>query len=311
MRNIVASLLSILLFAGPAGALELWPEGRSSSELEQSPEREGHAAANTVKPVVAHRTNYVSIDNLPWTDTAQVKGQISMKFRLLDPRLYVRRYNLFPAYVGYTQTTLWNVGQRTTPFEETNFNPEFFLDYPVEKVVADGVLGRIRWRNVVLSPLEMESNGLPGPQSRRWNRQYIATSFGLEPEDKLETPHSFMPDKASLYLKLWFASGFDNIDNYLRSVGSDDDFLEYMGDGEIGLSLRNFLFNGNLRNCQLDLKTPFSGKFTKNSYKLEFRQQIPHLNYALYLQYWYGYGETLDRFDKFGRRGFAGLAFSF
>ena len=36
----------------------------------------------------------------------------------------------------------------------------------------------------------------------------------------------------------------------------------------------------------------------KNAF--EFRQKFPHMNFALYLQYWHGYGETLLRFDQFG-----------
>jgi outer membrane phospholipase A len=42
--------------------------------------------------------------------------------------LYVLKYNLFPAYVAYTQKSLWNVGQQSMPFEENNYNPELFLD---------------------------------------------------------------------------------------------------------------------------------------------------------------------------------------
>ncbi len=230
-----------------------------------------------------------------------------MKFRVLEPNLYVLKYNLFPAYFAYTQKSLWNVGQQSMPFEESNYNPEVFLDYPVNAVIT----GRIKLRNIVICPLEHESNGLADVQSRGWNRQYVLIKIGLESKEKLAVTNSFLSDKALLYLKLWKASGYSNQDDYLRSIGSNDTFLDYRGRGELGVSLRNFLWGGSLLNHQLDVKMPVFRDKRNNSYEFEFRQQLPNMNFALYLQYWYGYGETLLRFDQFGRRGFAGLAFSY
>ncbi len=127
----------------------------------------------------------------PGNNDAQVKFQISMKFRVLEPNLYVLKYNLFPAYVAYTQKSLWNVGQQSMPVEESNYNPEFFLDYPVNAVI----IGRFKLRNMVISPIEHESNGLAGVQSRGWNRQYVLIKFGLESKEKLEVTNSFLSDK--------------------------------------------------------------------------------------------------------------------
>jgi hypothetical protein len=50
---------------------------------------------------------------------AQVKFQKSMKFQLLNPKIYLGKYNLFPAYLGNNQKSLWNVRQSAIPFEET------------------------------------------------------------------------------------------------------------------------------------------------------------------------------------------------
>ena len=84
-----------------------------------------------------------------------------------------------------------------------------------------------------------------------------------------------------------------------------------MGRGELSVSVRNFLWGGSLKNHQLDIRTPLFLYKRKSSYEFQFRQQLPRMNFALYLQYWYGYGETLLRFDQFGRRGFAGFSFSY
>ena len=283
------------------------PDDALPAEQQQKSPQSTDFGKKTASPVAEHKVNYFSLNHWPGNNNAQAKFQISMKFQVLKPNLYVLKHNIFPAYVAYTQKTLWNVGQQSRPFEESAINPEFFLDYPVNAVIT----GRFKLRNIVISPIEHESNGLAGDQSRSWNRQYVLIKFGLESKEKLEVTNSFLSDKALLYIKLWHASSYSDQTAYLQSIGSNDKFLDYMGQGEIGVSVRNFLWRGSIRNHQLDIKTPIFRDNRKNSYQLEFRQQIPNMNFALYLQYWYGYGETLMRFDRFGRRSFVGLSFSY
>jgi phospholipase A1 len=278
-----------------------------TTEQQQISPQSTYFGENSDRPVSAHKVNYFSANRWPGNSNAQVKLQLSMKFRVLEPNLYVLKYNFFPAYFAYSQKTLWNVRQQSTPVEENNYNPEFFLDYPVNARIS----GRFKLRSIVISPIEHESNGLVGVQSRSWNRQYVLLKFGLESKEKLGITNSFLSDKALFSVKLWYASGYSESDAYLQSIGSNDNFLDYMGRGEVGWSLRNFLWGGSLRDHQLDIKTPIFRDINKNSYEFEFRQQLPNMNFAVYLQYWYGYGETLLRFDQFGRRGFAGLAFSY
>lgn len=327
MKTSSIALLFVFLFAaGGAGGLAARepaaaPAAGSESEQEdvnnpentlptweqQSSPQSAYFGKKTDRPVSAHKVNYFSINHWPNDSRAQVKFQISMKFRILEPNLYVLKYNLFPAYVGYTQKSLWNKGQDSMPFEESNYNPEFFLEYPVRFLN----IGRFKLRNVVVCLLEHESNGLDAAKSRSWNRQYVQLKFGLESKEKLKIANSFLADKASLHVRLWRASGYAGQDEYLRSVGSSRKFLDYMGQGEIGISVRNFLWRGSLENHQLDLRTPLFRYKRKNSYELQFRQQLPHMNFAIYAQYWSGYGETLLRFDQYGHRAFAGLSFSY
>ena len=330
VNRIAVTLLALIFYAGDADAVEFLVQddakevhqktGNSSqpqdvnnpvdtmpAEQQQKSPQSEHVGKNEDRPLSAHKLNYAAIDSWPGNNNAQVKFQISMKFRVLTPNLYVLKYNVFPAYFAYTQKSLWNINQPSSPFEENNYNPEFFLDYPVNAAI----IGRIKLRNIVVSPIEHESNGLTGVQSRSWNRQYVLVKFGLESKEKLAITNSFLSDKALLYVKLWNASGYEEENAYLQSVGKDGTFLDYMGRGEIGVSVRNFLWGGALKDHQLDIRTPIFRDSDKDSYKFEFRQQLPNMNFALYLQYWYGYGETLMRFDQFGRRGFVGLSFSY
>jgi len=300
-----AAFLCALLFAAN-GAAAAPPEQAGAGQRQEPPQNE-EFVKKTDRPVSAHKVNYFSIDHWPAESPAQIKFQISMKFRLLKPDLYFLKYNLFPAYIGYTQKSLWNEGQPSMPFEESDYNPEFFLDYPVSALS----IGRFKLRNIVVCPFEHESNGLAAGSSRSWNRQYIMLKFGLEPKIKMEIDNSLLADKALLYVKLWRASGYSGQNDYLRSAGSKDKFLDYMGQGEAGISVRNFLWGGSLKNHQLDIRTPLFRYRRKPSYEFELRQQLPGMNFAVYLQYWYGYGETLLRFDRFGHRGFAGFSFSY
>ncbi len=322
MKIAIICFISVLFFAPNCKAGEFLVQSASATAVRQdlnNPEntlptdeqRESPQSAyfgkKTDRPVSAHKVNYFSIDQWPGNNHAQVKFQLSMKFRLLEPNLYVLKYNLFPAYIGYTQKSLWNEGRSSRPFEESNYNPEFFLDYPVKVKIA----GRLWLRNVIICPIEHESNGLDAARSRSWNRQYIMIKLGVESREKLGIANSFLSDKAMLYVKLWQASGYSGQDDYLKSIGSGSRFLDYMGHGEAGISVRNFLWGGSLKNHQLDIKTPIFRAGSKSSFEFQLRQQLPKMNFALFLQYWYGYGETLLRFDQFGRRGFAGLSFSY
>ncbi len=330
VKRIAVTLLTLIFYAGDADAVDLLVRddskevhqntGSSSqpqdannprvtvpAEQQQTSPQSENVGKKEDRPLSAHKLNYAAIDSWPGNNNAQVKFQISMKFRVLTPNLYVLKYNVFPAYFAYTQKSLWNINQPSSPFEENNYNPEFFLDYPVNAAI----IGRIKLRNIVVSPIEHESNGLAGVQSRSWNRQYVLVKFGLESKEKLAITNSFLSDKALVYIKLWNASGYEEENAYLQSVGKDGTFLDYMGRGEIGVSVRNFLWGGALKDHQLDIRTPIFRDSDKDSYKFEFRQQLPNMNFALYLQYWYGYGETLMRFDQFGRRGFVGLSFSY
>lgn len=283
------------------------PESTLLTVQQQESPQSKYFGRKTDRPVSAHKTNFFSVNRWPADENAQVKYQISMKFRVLEPNLYVLKYNLFPVYFAYTQQTLWNVGRKSMPYEETNYNPELFLDYQVNATI----FRRLKLRNIVICPIEHESNGLADDLSRSWNREYVLIKFGLESKERLQITNSFLADKAQLYVKLWYAWDYSDQDAYLRTMGKNDNFLNYMGQGEIGISIRNFLWGGILKDHQLDIQTPIFRDIHKDSYKLEFRQQLPNMNFAVYMQFWSGYGETLMRFDQRGRRGFVGLSFSY
>jgi outer membrane phospholipase A len=254
-----------------------------------------------------YKLNYLAINKWFSDEKAQIKFQFSAKYRILKGDLNMFKHNYFPLYFAYTQKSFWNIGQPSAPFEESNYNPEVFLDYALDYPVYE----RIMLRHIIISPFEHESNGQGGIQSRSWNRQYIAFTFGLEPKEHMDKINSFIQDKIALQLKFWHAYEYGDQEDYLRSIGSNEGFPDYMGRGELGLSIRNLFGSGSWGNNQLDVKTRLFRDRDKDSYEFVFQQRIPESNFSVFLQYYYGYGESLLRFDHFDRRFFAGISFSY
>jgi len=259
-------------------------------------------SADKSSPLSAHKINYFTANRIPTNSEAQIKFQISAKYRILNWEGSVPGGTISP-YFAYSQKSLWNYGKASKPFEESNYNPEFFADYRTDKRYRDFIL-----RNIIVSPYEHESNGMDGLESRSWNRVYIAVRTGLFPieEDGTISPH----DRVELVLKLWHAWGYSDQDAYLRSIGSADTFLDYAGRGEVELTARDILLKGAWGN-QLNVTTRIFHDGEKNSFNFEYLQKIKNWHFIPYFQYWYGYNETLLRFDRRERRTFVGLAFGY
>jgi len=60
--------------------------------------------------------------------------------------------------------------------------------------------------------------------------------------------------------------GYSDETTYLQSIGSNNKFLDHMGQGAIGVNVRNFLWVGSLKDHQLDMKTPIFRDSRKHSY---------------------------------------------
>jgi phospholipase A1 len=250
-------------------------------------------------PISTYKINYFALNNLPNNDNAQVKFQFSVKYKFFNRDLSVGGRPL-ALYLAYSQISLWNVGQSSKPFEESNYNPEAFLNYS-----ANITRGSVTLRDIILSPYEHESNGLAGPQSRSWNRVYAAVRMGYLPIREQCDNDPMQKDHVELKVKVWHAYGYSDQDVYLQSIGSNNTFLDYEGYGEVNVALRDILVQGDWGN-RIDMTSKIGGK---QNFEFQYQQKIPSLNFTPYFQYWYGYDETLLRFDRFGRRAFLGVSF--
>ncbi len=251
-----------------------------------------------------HKLNYFIANGLPGDPAAQVKFQISAKYQVFEGSLNIFKRDYFPLYMAYTQKSFWNIGKPSAPFEENNYNPELFLDY---KVKGSGI-----YLDHVVIGGEHESNGRDGAESRSWNRLYLLFSFGIEAKNELEGKGVLRKEKYSAYLKLWQAYGYEDQDDYLTSIGHNEKFLDYAGRGEVGFSIRELPYLSNmawLKNNQLDFKTRIFRDWDKGSIEIGYHQNIPYTNFFLYVQYWDGYGESLQKFSSQETKWKGGLSF--
>ena len=134
--------------------------------------------------------------------TADVKYQISFKQLITRNTLPLDSY----LFLTYTQKALWTVYDRSSPFEEINFNPGISLGKPVFN--SDDELA-----GMAFLQLEHESNGRDSIYSRSWNS--ISLSF-----------RASLNDRTFISLKTWYP---------FRYKKDNPDLFEYLGPGELNL----------------------------------------------------------------------------
>ncbi|WP_462325302.1 phospholipase A [Desulfoplanes sp.] len=224
-----------------------------------------------------HRDNYImpftyngspnrEPDHTGEVDTvkdAEAAFQLSMKVKLWQD---VLGQNM-DLWFGYTQRSFWQVYSvdESSPFRETNYEPEVLLDYRTDL----DLLG-VKLRTVTFG-LNHQSNGRAEPLSRSWNR--LVGNLGLEYKDFV------------FEIKTWYRipesedeDDNPNIDEYM---GPGELWVHYYLDGHrFGAMWRNNCrFDDNRGALQLDWAFPLGRKLSG------------------YVQYFTGYGESLLDYD--------------
>ncbi|MEJ7932490.1 phospholipase A [Ramlibacter sp. AN1015] len=182
-------------------------------------------------------------------------------------------------WFGYTQRSFWQASNReaSSPFRETNYEPELMLVLPVNWGMGDL---KLKFLNLAVAH---QSNGQGTILSRSWNRLYLQA--GIEAGD------------LSVSFRTW---------RRIDSEGDDDDnpdIVRYMGRGEIvGTLNRNGHEYELMGRCN-----PRSGKGA-----LQFGWAFPLAKHLQgYVQYFSGYGYTLVDYNDFQRVLGLGLRVAF
>lgn len=230
-----------------------------------------------------YKTNYL----LPITyDTKQKDGrdQYETKFQFsIEKPLFYNAFGLKETIsFGYTQKSYWQTAKDSSPFRESNYQPEIFVTFPYGNKQSSLKAYKVS--------LLHESNGQDKEDSRSWNRIYLESYFQF-------TNLLFVP-------RIWY--------RIPESESSDDnkDIEKYLGYGDITLiyPYKKHTFELKLRN-NLRLNE-------ENKGSAEFNWTFPlpdFLNFANsfgYLQIFSGYGDSLIDYDEeINKIGF-GIAFS-
>lgn len=189
----------------------------------------------------------------------EVKFQISLKVPLTDDLLGLGDH----LFVGYTNRSFWQAYTQdiSAPFRETNHEPEVWMSFDMDWDVF-GVRNRM-----IDVGLSHQSNGQSGQLSRSWNRAYLRFVF--------ET------DKTAFIVKPWVRlpenGGVDDNSDITHYMGN----VEFMGVTQYGQNQFSVMVRDNF-------------DFQDNKGALELGYSYPiHRNLNLYVQWFYGYGESL------------------
>jgi len=265
-------------------------DDRTTSGLVERRLKADREAAARPYSIMAHKPNYflaAAYNTRGWSSEAhrsetgnaayahenlESQFQVSLKVPLAVGLLGDR----VDFYGAYTNRSFWQVYNRaeSEPFRETNHEPEIWLQFSNDWNILGftNSVNTLGWAH--------QSNGQSGLQSRSWDRLYATLVF----------------ERANwaLAIKPWLWASPD------KEEGDNPDIDRYMGHGEFRVvyGRKGHVFSAMLRN---HLESGFDRGATELSWS------FPVFGYPYlrgYVQYFYGYGESLiDYNNKVNRLG--------
>jgi len=197
--------------------------------------------------------------------------QLSFKYRIFDPEGFIGRFSpLFSnLYFSYTQTSLWDIGEDSSPFRDTSYRPGLFYKW----AGSDKFLFPDEWR----AGVEHESNGRSDVDSRSIDTAYISPSWHVDLPSSRR--FSFMPKIYSYIDK--------NENNDIQRYRGYVDWVARFG-REDGLIINGLYREGTAGYAtgQLDISYPISERI------------FARTGSFVHLQLFSGYGETLLDYDQ-------------
>ncbi len=206
-------------------------------------------------------------------DGLDSRFQISFKYRFFQPesgRPAAFHENL---YLGYTQTSLWDLDSDSKPFYDTTYNPS--LMWKSDKVWESADK---HWSVGLASGLDHRSNGQDEEESRSVNSVFAQPVLNYRLDNG--STISFAP-KVHGYFGLE-----DQNSDYADYMGRVDWNLQWAKDDGVMVAGLLRQGKGGRNSVQVDLAWPLRRTFLSN------------MNGYLHFQYFQGYGQTLISYDK-------------
>jgi phospholipase A1 len=260
--------------------------GGQKSALTKRLEREERVAFDSFV-ITPHRPNYI----LPFTYNSNVNTEPYRPFIVLDPDAdkvddIEVKYQLsfkVPLIMGvfnektnfwfaYTQVAYWQLynSDISSPFRETNYEPELLLDIQQDRKIFGLTLSHI-----VLA-FNHQSNGRTKPLSRSWNR--IHANFILEKENFI------------MYLKPWYRIPENEADD------DNPDIEKFLGHGDYGAGYKR---NGQV--YSILLRSTLHARDNHTSVQLDWSMPISK-RLKVVIQYINGYGDGLVDYNHRNKR---------
>ncbi|UHL65659.1 phospholipase A [Paralcaligenes sp. KSB-10] len=192
--------------------------------------------------------------------------QLSFKYRLFTPADPENPKFFDNMYLGYTQTSLWDLSASSSPFIDTTYNPSIFW-HKDALWQADSK----QWFVGLSTGVEHKSNGKAGADSRSLNDGFIEPQFNYRFDGG--STLTFAP-RVKAYM------GITDNPDYADYAGHVDWKLRWAQDN--GLVLSGMYRHGNQGHqaTQIEAAWPLQRTFL-------------NMNGYLHVQFFKGYGETL------------------
>lgn len=212
------------------------------------------------------------------------KFQLSFKFRMVVPDDPRSRRFLDNLYFGYTQTSIWDLGEYSAPFRDTSYMPQLFYS-------IDDTGWKTSWftRMGIAAGYEHESNGRDGPESRGVDMLFVRPTWDF---GDLNANHLTVSPKIYYYTHI---------------AGDNHDITDYRGYVDLLLKY------GSTDGWQLAATLRKGTKSTYGSVDLQFTYPLAKLINSswggfLWIGFFSGYGE--DILDYNVHRNIARIGYS-
>jgi len=205
-------------------------------------------------------------------DTNEAQFQLSIKVPLYINFMGTGAY----LFTAYTQNSYWQVydTKHSSPFRETNYMPEFFLEWQPNTKFGNNKLEKVR-----LSIIH-QSNGQNIGYSRSWNRSEL---------------YFLLQNQNIFYgFNIWDRWNEKEKKDLSSSDGDDNVGLEnYIGKQKYFIQYKNNIFNITLAH-QNDI---FNYHSSKGNSKIDLTFPSGNDYFNFFIRYFNGYGESLIDYD--------------
>ncbi|MCK9161953.1 MAG: phospholipase A [Arcobacteraceae bacterium] len=251
--------------------------------------------ASTVEQIIssefdlyAYKTNYfapISYTNKKEEDRKKIETKFQISIR--KPIAYnILGFNE-SIELAYTQTSWWQIYEKSSPFRENNYNPEIFalfLNKNSNSTLKAAKIGFIH-----------SSNGEKGELSRSWNRVYLQGTYRF----------------ADLFIQptIWYRIPEKSKQDEYDPYGDDNpDILKYYGHGELSFiyPYKKNIFTLNVRN---NFRKSNKG-FMELTWTYPLDNNSRFSKYFGYVSLSSGYGDGLTEYKENIKRATIGIAFS-